>query len=218
MASVTPSVNTRRGIVLFGGQGSRSLFCPTSLSAIEEDLTTSPAASILLSKCHVAFLQEISSLSKEEKQILGLDLDLFAHARSLLSVRGEHSEHAVLEATALCLHQLLHYLGEVERADTTFDSYFNDILETTGFCAGLVSAVVVASSRNIGQYLAFGVEAFRLSFWIGYRTMIRSFTFSGEGSLDATWSLVISGLDQAKVEDTISGIHAHVRCHFGLFR
>ena len=213
MASVTPLMDTRRRIVLFGGQGSRSLFSPASLSTIEEDLTISPAASILLSKCHVAFLEEISSFSKEEKQILGLDLHLFGHASSLISVQGDYQEHAVLEATTLCLHQLLHYLGEAERAGTTFDSYFNDILETTGFCAGLISAVVVASSKNIGQYVTFGVEAFRLAFWIGYRTLVRSSTFGGNHSLDATWSLIISGLDQAKVEDTINSVHAHVRCH-----
>ena len=206
-------MDVRRRIVLFGGQGSRSLFSPASLSVIEEDVATSPAVSILLSKCHVAFLEEISNLSEEEKRILGLDLHQFGHARSLLSVEGEDQEHAVLQATTLSLHQLLHYLGEAESHSTTFDVYFNNILETTGFCAGLVPAAVVASSRTIGQYITFGVEAFRLAFWIGYRTLVRSLTFSGKQSLDATWSLIISGLYQAKVEDTISGVHAHVRRH-----
>lgn len=205
-------VNVRRRIVLFGGQGSRSLFSSATVSMIEEDIATSPAVSILLSKCHVAFLEEISSLDEEAKQLLGLDLSLFSNAWSLLSVEGEYQQHAVVQATTLCLYQLLHYLGEAERQSAAFETLFNEILETTGFCAGLIPAAVVASSRNIGQFIAFGVEAFRLVFWIGYRAMIRSLKCSGKQSLEATWSLVISGLDQAKVEKSISGVNAYVRC------
>ena len=206
-------MESKRRIVLFGGQGSRSLFSPASLSVIEEDIATSSAPSILLSKCHVAFLEEVSSLNEKEKHVLRLDPHRFAHAHSLISVKGEDQEHAVLQATTLCLHQLLHYLREAERQSTTFDAYFNDILEATGFCAGLVPAAVVASSRNIAQFITFGVEAFRLAFWTGYRTMIRSLECSGKQSLGATWSLIISGLEQAKVEDAMSGVKAHVRCH-----
>lgn len=210
MASEAPSLDIKRRIVLFGGQGSRRPFSPASLSVIEEDIATFPALSILLSKCHVAFLEEISSLNEEEKRALRLDLHRFSHARSLLSVEGENQEHAVLQATTLCLRQLLNYLGEAERHNTAFDVYFNEILEATGFCAGLVPAAVVVSSSDIGQFVKFGVEAFRLAFWMGYRTMVQSLRFSGKERLDATWSLIISGVDQAKVEGTISGIHAQV--------
>ena len=204
-------MDSKRRIVLFGGQGSRSLFSPVSLSVIEEDIATSSASSILLSKCHVAFLEEISSLDEEERHALHLDLHKFGHARSLISVKGEDQEHAVLEATTLCLHQLLHYLREAERQSSTFDAYFNDILETTGFCAGLVPAAVVASSRNTAQFITFAVEAFRLAFWTGYRTMIRSLEFGRKKSLGATWSIVTSGLSQSKVESAIAGVNARVR-------
>ena len=204
-------MDTKRRIVLFGGQGSQSLFSPISLSVIEEDIATSSAPAILLSKCHAAFLEELSSLDEDEKRVLRLDTQYFAHAQSLVSVQGEYQEHAVLQATTLCLHQLLHYLRESERQSTTFDAYFNDILEATGFCAGLVPAAVVASSKSIAHFITFGVEAFRLTFWTAYRTMIRSLEYSGNQSLGATWSLVISGLDQAKVENAMSSVHAHVR-------
>ena len=179
---------------------------------IEEDIATSPAVSILLSKCHVAFLEEISSLEEEAKESLGLDIRLFSNASSLLSVNSGYQEHAVLQATTLCLYQLLHYLGEAERQSATFDNLFDEILEITGFCAGLIPAAVVASSRDIGQFITFGVEAFRLVFWISYRAMDQSQKYGGKQSPDTSWSLAISGLDEAKVRESIAGVNAHVRC------
>ena len=200
MSTASPSVKYRRRLVLFGGQGSPSPHSLPTISAIEHDITTSsPSISILLSKCHIAFLEELSSLSQESKQYLGLDVSRFNTVSSLLPKRSEYFDHALIQATTLCLYQLIHYLADVERRNATFDIYFDQISETTGFCAGLIPAAVVASSRTVEEYTIFAIEAFRLAFWIGYRAMIRSKSCTGGQEGEATWSLVVSGAKRREV-------------------
>lgn len=211
MSTASSPEKYRRRVVLFGGQGSRSQSSSSTVSAIEDDITTSPSVSILLSKCHVAFLEEISSLDQGSTQSLGLDLPRFNTVSSLLPKEGEYSDHALIQATTLCLYQLLHYLAEVERRNATFDKLFDQISETTGFCAGLIPAAVVASSRNVEEYTTFAIEAFRLTFWIGYRAMMRSINLTEGQTGDETWSLVISGAKRSEVEDCLAEANARVR-------
>ena len=124
-------------------------------------------------------------------------------------MEGDYLEYAVIQVTTLYLLQLLHYLGEVESQSAAFEMLFDEVLEITGFCAGLIPAAVVASSISLS--FTFGVEAFRLAFWIGYCAMTQSQKYKKRHSPDATCSLVISGLDKARIEEFVNDVNLHVR-------
>ena len=154
-------------VVLFGGQGSQSLFSPLSAKLTEQVTNSSAAAAILLSRCHAAFLEDISSLYTTVRKTSGIDPIHFHNSKDIITPREQYHTHGVIQATTICLYQLLHYLAEAERLNASFSSTFCRLLETTGFCSGMIPAIVVASSKTEEEFQRFGVEAFRLAFWIG---------------------------------------------------
>lgn len=190
-------------IVFFGGQGSPALFSPLTATAAQKDAETCVSGLVLVSKCHAAFLEELSSLDRETKQLLGIDIAHFYALQDFLVPTKDYHCHGLVQSTTLCLYQLLRYIAEIERSGTGFGSSLNQILETTGFCAGLIPAVVVAASDTAEKFVRFGVEAFRLSFWIGCRATATSRSRETNQLLEPSWSLVVLGLDREQVAERL---------------
>ena len=197
-------------LVLFGGQGSHCIFSPSTGSTAEEDARSTSAGSILLSRCHAAFLQEIASLDAHSQHLLAIDPAMFSSSRDLLKPDAQYHTHAVLQATTICLCQLLHYLAETQRGDESFKNSFDRLRETAGFSSGLIPAMVVARSHDLDAFMNSGVEGFRLAFWIACRSHFWGLKINASNPVsdavdsEATSSLVIRGLSPGQVEERLS--------------
>ncbi len=192
-------------VILFGGQGSSSLFSSQGALAATNDVKSSVAAAILLSKCHAAFLEEVQGLGIARSEVFGDECDFFNSPEKLLAPDATYHDNPIIQGTTICLYQLLRYLANVRGSELEFKSAFQKILETAGFCSGILPAAVVASSRTVQEYVDFGVEAFRLAFWTGYRSTLYCQKILGRRWKELPWSLVVMGLNEdqmlAKVED-----------------
>lgn len=201
MAIFAQSVLRQRNtIVLFGGQGSSSLFSCSAVAAAENNCKTSLSASILALRCHTAFLEEYGSLHAQERQVLGIDIQQFQNLGSLLNPGPEYHRNGLVQSTTICLYQLIQYVAELERSSQDNGHLANQIFETTGFCSGLISAAVVASSQNSADIIRMGTEAFRLAFWVACRTVIEGQAQIGTRSHHGMWSIVVRGLNRSQIE------------------
>ncbi|PCD27864.1 hypothetical protein FGRA07_03003 [Fusarium graminearum] len=196
-----------RRVVLFGGQGSRSIFSSSATSIAEQDAQSSTAGIILLSKCHVAFLREISSLDVQSRLILAIDPVSFPTPRHLLQTADKYHTHPVLQATTIYLCQILRYLSHALQQDDTFEHCFERIEATAGFSSGIIPAAVVACSSTIDEFVVCAVEGFRLAFWVAYYSFRWSLLLAEKNghstSQDATMSLATRGLSRTQVEQVL---------------
>ncbi|KAK5653768.1 hypothetical protein OQA88_7925 [Cercophora sp. LCS_1] len=196
--------------VLFGGQGSPSIFSPGASATAEADAKSTQVGTILLSKCHAAFLEEIASLDQGSKDVLAIDTTHFTSPLDLLKPLEKYYTHPVLEATTIYLCQSLHYLAESHRHGQSFHDFFLGIEETSGFSSGLLPATVVARSPTEDDFVSSGVAAFRLTFWIGLRTFFWEIKAISHGQdvantdPEATLSLVVRGLSKTEVQERLS--------------
>lgn len=198
-------------VILFGGQGTRALFSSSTAQTIQKDVYQSSAVSALVSQCHAAFLQEIASLDSDTKHVLDLNDTEFHDIKHFLGPSPKYRRNGLIQATTICLYQLVHYLAETERSHGTFASALEDVLEVTGFCAGLITAAVVAASNSVAQFQKFAVEAFRLSFWVGCRTAIAGRKGLNQQSEEGSCLLVVSGLSHEDVTRRLEEFRGKVR-------
>ena len=196
----SPALSKRR-VLLFGGQGSSSLFSSSAASCAENDARSSVSGSVFLSRCYAAFLAECRSLDTRTKELVGLHPSQFTSLGDFLKPPPQFHNNGAVQNTTICLYQLLHCLAEMERSSLVLDSPTDQVLETTGFCSGLIAAAAVASSNSSSELIKFGVEAFRLAFWIGCRAVVKSKEHTEPQTLQAPYSLVVFGLNQAEVEE-----------------
>ncbi|KAL9583818.1 MAG: hypothetical protein Q9212_002491 [Teloschistes hypoglaucus] len=204
MASEPHQIERQRDrIILFGGQGSSSLFADAAIAAAKESCKNSVAAAILVSKCHASFLEELRSLDPHEQKLVGIESSHFINQHDFLSPPLAYHRNGLIQSTTICLYQLLRYLVELEQPalDNGFSS--EHILEATGFCSGLISAAVAASAVTSSDVVQFGTEAFRLAFWTACRTVLEGQKQTMVSEEDESWSLVVMGLNKAQVEDRI---------------
>ncbi len=155
---------TEHCLMLFEGQKSSFIFSPSAAATAEKDARSASADSILLSRCHAAFLQEIASLDARSQHLLAIDPALFSFPRDLLKPIAQYHTHAVLQATTIYLCQLLHYLAETQRVDEPFENSFDRLRETAGFSSGLLPTTIVARSRSLNDFVTSEIEGFRLAF------------------------------------------------------
>lgn len=189
-----------------------STFAPETSTFLNEFISSSVAASLLLSKCHSAFLEYVNSFDQNIGASLEIDPADFLYAASLIHPKARYHQNAILEATTLCLHQLLAYIAQTEKISTDFSTAFENVHETTGFCAGLLVATVVASSETIDQFIKFGVEAFRLSFSLASQLMLHCRLVAGDESLTHPWALVVHGIDLVELEGVLDILKGSVSC------
>ncbi|KAI0470409.1 hypothetical protein GGR56DRAFT_149086 [Xylariaceae sp. FL0804] len=205
--------------VIFGGQGSPSVYSPSAATTAERNVQSSSSCSILLSRCHAAFLQDIESLDAQSQHVLSIDTAHFSSPDDLLRPSEHYHTHAVIQATTIYLCQVLHFLGETQRGDASFEDSFDRLHETAGFSSGLLPATIVARSSTLDEFVASGIEDFRLAFWIAYRSHLACL---GAGTTppgdihekpEATSSLVIRGLSLSQVESRLAQHAEKLRDH-----
>ncbi|KAF4332180.1 polyketide synthase [Fusarium beomiforme] len=203
-------------LVLFGGQGSQSIFSQNAANTAEQDAYSTIAGSILLSKCHAAFLGEIASLDAESRKLLVIETDYFIAPRNLLRPAEEYHIHPVLQATTVYLCQVLRYLTDILEGNETFEDSFNTLEATAGFSSGMIPAALVASSPNIDDFVSSAVEGFRLAFWIACRSHFWILAISAKSANgdsnhvdpEVTLSLATRGVSKAEIEQTLRGVNA----------
>ncbi|KAJ3918687.1 polyketide beta-ketoacyl-synthase [Lentinula edodes] len=200
-------------VPIFAGQGSTP---STHSSYINSTIRRSQhgLCATLLTICHEAFIDELSSLSALELTQAGVDPNDFRSPETLLTMWMSRFPHnALISSSALVLMQLLQYLSFVERFGAENGSLrpFADLLighskssvGILGFSSGIVSACVVASSNSAKSYLSFALEAYRLALWIGIRCQLYRF---GTSNADTTlpWSVVFLGISTEEAQEAIS--------------
>lgn len=199
-------------VPIFGGQGSRSLFSDRSITLASQDAQTHTGA-VLLSECYRAFLAELDSLEAEERRSLGFGVTDFLRSDSLVKVPSELQNNPIIHGTTLCLFQLLRYLGHVDASCGSFEDAAKDVLESAGFCFGVLPAAVVSASKTSLDFITYGVEAFRLAFWIGMRCMAfaKSLAVGPEDvTSDHSWSLVLVGVGKEEALKKLQDFHKEV--------
>ena len=192
-------------IILFGGQGSPSLFSHAAVAVAEHNCKASVSAATLASKCHAAFLEEYASLSTQEHQVLGIDIHKFHHLDNFLHPRQEYHRNGLVQSMTICLYQLIQYVAVVEAEVSIVGNgcFTEQIMETTGLCSGLIPAAVVASSQSLSDVVRFGTEALRLSFWTACRSILEGRKQNQTLTDDDAWSIVVKGLSRSQVEQRL---------------
>ncbi|KAI4086904.1 MAG: hypothetical protein LQ344_007169 [Seirophora lacunosa] len=203
MSSPRSSTTKYHRVVLFGGQGSSTVFSAGTASASAEIIKRSTAAAALLSRCHLAFLEELADVDQHTPEGIGIEAGSFNHVQHLLFPPSMYHQNGLIQATTLVLHQLLHYLADIEDSNASFTATFDLLLEASGLCSGLLPAVVVSCSATPQDFVTNGVEAFRLAFWIGCRASVASQTTFRvlPGQLPA--SLAVAGLSVGELEEKL---------------
>lgn len=192
--------------VLFGGQGSPSIFSPGASITAEADARSSSVATIFLSRCHAVFLEDITSLDPESRDTLGIDTSHFTSPRDLLQPPEWYHTHPVIEATTIFLCQTLHYLSTIHDDNESLRTLFDRLAEVSGFSSGILPAVVVARSPVEDDFMACGIVAFRLGFWTALRTLFFGLKNgpvedpAHRPDAESSRSLVIRGLTKTEVQ------------------
>jgi hypothetical protein len=196
-----------RKIAFFGGQGSKSAFSIDISNAALAYVKTSPVASLLLSACHAAFLEELLSSTAMYRLTTLDELSCYASPESLLTPKDTHKTSPVIQGVSLCLSQLLSYLRHAESESTaaaTDLSCANGAMlqwsEVVGFCSGMLPAAAVATSRTIDEYIEASRQIIRLAFWIGFRVSIFCEKLAGPHWRQMPWSMALFGISQDFME------------------
>lgn len=209
--TMTRAVNEHR-LVLFGGQGSATIFSLNVIASAEQEVRTVNACSILLSRCHASFLEEIASLDTKSRQTLDITTSVFNSPLDLLNPPVQYHTHPVFQATTIYLCQLLRYLSDIIEQDESYEGLFDRLQATAGFSSGILPAAVVANSKTLDEFVASGVQGFRLAFWIACRTLfwtVKTTENDGDDAgefldSEATLSLVTRGLSKVQLEQRLS--------------
>ncbi|KAH7919227.1 putative polyketide synthase [Leucogyrophana mollusca] len=203
-------------VPVFAGQGvaASGLVQARQQAALD---AKSPLGTMLLTSCFEAFGTELSALSSAELQESDISSLDFTEPGSLLSPSPRYAQNPIISGTSLLLVQSLRYLSFVLKGaeDMKSPTYFQDTLNTNikhdigvlGFSSGIIPACAVGASQNTLMYMCHTVEAFRLAFWIGLRSLqFRKSALREIGELDPAlpWSLVCVGLSKASMQDRIS--------------
>ena len=210
MTTTQPVMTSSHRVILFGGQGSSSLFSAATAHHIEDDVQRCAAGALLLSKCHAAFLEDCFSLDVESRKIIDINVADFHDRRAFLIPKQSLHANPIIQATTICLYQLLHYLVEVDRSGLNPKDLTDQILETTGICSGLLPATVVAASKNVESFILFGVAAFRLAFWIAFRSVRYGRVVVPKARMGKPWSLVVIGLSRSELEERLEKLEEQV--------
>ncbi|KAJ3928286.1 MAG: polyketide synthase [Lentinula lateritia] len=210
---MSPLSRQRLLVPIFAGQGSTP---STHSSYINSTIRRSQhgLCATLLTICHEAFIDELSSLSAQELTQAGVDPNDFRSPETLLTMWMSRFPHnALISSSALVLMQLLQYLSFVEQFGAENGSLrpFADLLighstssvGILGFSSGIVSACVVASSNSAKSYLSFALEAYRLALWIGIRCQLYCFGTSDADTV-LPWSVVFIRISTEEAQEAIS--------------
>ncbi|KAG1882765.1 polyketide synthase [Suillus subluteus] len=199
-------------VPLFPGQGSSAGALALALQQALRDIR-SPSGHLLLTACHEAFRAEVLKLSRDELNETHISLVDFEEATSLLSSSSLCQNNPIISGISLFLVQALRYLAH-------FSSAPDHSLGVSGFSSGIITACVVGASTSVFTFMSNAVEAFRLAFWIGVRSMqyrTRELQSAlGFPDTGLPWSVVCVGLSRADVLGFISDFETKNDCNSSL--
>ncbi|KAJ7634563.1 putative polyketide synthase [Roridomyces roridus] len=191
-------------IPLFAGQGSSASTMARARTQALQDAQEAEGRS-LLRACFEAFHAELTSL--DSLDIDGRDFD----SPDSLLLNHKYEGHPILSGTTLFLVHTLRYLRFVSEASGS-KSPFADALTRVGgagilgFSSGILPAVVVAASGDLGSFIAHAVQGFRVAFWVGVRaSMFRAKSLQQHASDEenAPWSFVVLGMGRVAAEELL---------------
>ncbi|KAF8881857.1 beta-ketoacyl synthase [Infundibulicybe gibba] len=180
------------------------------------EYASSSSGSILLSACHAAFHEELSTLTPSELGLLEIRLSDFKETVAVLFQQGKRYRTSLLiSSTSQFLQQCLRYLAFVEGRGASNSSLtpFSDVLKRNlqhnvgilGFSSGILSACIVGTSFSSITYISRVVEGYRLLLWINIRSHLTPQSISG-----ITYSSCAFDLDKTCAEEIIDGINPFV--------
>lgn len=189
------------GLLLFvlDGQGIPS---STSLQTIQTAAldATSPLGSSILLACHQALVQDLDSLTSDERIVTGLGSANVASPETLLELPRYYPHDAIVANIHLYLIQVLRYLAC--NRDATAPSVQCTCM--LGFSSGMLAASVIACAKDIPTFVSYAVGAFRLGFWLGLRVQQHMYEAStGLAHDNLAWSLVSFGSTRTEIQDAI---------------
>ncbi|KAI9656849.1 MAG: Type I Iterative PKS [Bathelium mastoideum] len=181
---------------VFAGLGSDVLFSKLSFDASACDALL-PESQLLLQACHTIFHAEVTHAIRSG--ILSHDIDLqdFDTLTKLLSPNERYHRNVVVQHTTLYLSQILRYLGQLQQ--------HGELLEVASFCAGLLPAAVVSTSRNSIEFLSRAQDLFYVSVWLGIRSESyrRSYLARHACKPSLPWSVVVDGINAERANEII---------------
>ncbi|KAF9631050.1 conidial yellow pigment biosynthesis polyketide synthase [Lasiodiplodia theobromae] len=191
-----------RDILLFAGQGSSS-FGPDHVNTRTADiLASSHTANSFLKACHEALITELDTLDDNDKRSLPDDMrSSFNTPESLIDPPSRLCSNPVVQGTTLFIHQMLEFIA--------YESALNsppELVETSGFCSGVLAAIVTASSLSprSPDFVDTAVHAYRLSFWIGLRNGLFCRRVIGGSRDGSSWSLTVLGMPAHELEGLVN--------------
>ncbi|KAG1727831.1 polyketide synthase [Suillus lakei] len=209
-------------VPLFPGQGSSSGALALALQQALRDIR-SPSGHLLLASCHEAFHAEVLKLSGDELNETRISLVDFQEATSLLSSSSLYQNNPIISSISLFLIQALRYLAHFSGSPTEPNgrsTFADHSLGVTGFSSGIITACVVGASNSVLTFMSNAVEAFRLAFWIGVRSVQHRTkelqSASGFPDTGLPWSVVCIGLSRADVLGFISDFESKNDCNSSL--
>lgn len=203
----TRKMHDLKRIILFAGQGSPKLFSEQAASTAASIVRSNSLASILLSKCHAALLQELHTLNQDTRQRISLDINSFLSSENVLKPDHRYHNNPVIQSTTICVHQLLEFLSFVQTHGPDTQSTLDAVSETAGFCSGVFPAIVVAASRSSEEYVHYGVAAFRAAFWLGVRSSLYCQKVLQGFTNDLPWSMIVTGLKRHEVQKKLDSFN-----------
>lgn len=188
-------------ILLFAGQGSRTVFSDTSSKTLIQKVEQHRGASEVLERCHQAFLQDLSTFTNHEREILTEeDEKLLPTPEDLIRPPTSLAENPVIQACTLYLHQILEYVLYATSEDG--EEITKTLSESAGFCSGILPSLVIAvdAATESPLFLKHVVGSFRITLWIAIRSAVFSKAMAGSAWRDLPWSLVVAGIAREELE------------------
>lgn len=190
-------------ISVFGGLGSDIIFSDTTRNQANQD-ARSLEGQLLAETCHKVFLEEIRLASSQAVGATGIDLNDFRRPHDIIQPCQRYHHHPIVQHATLSLLQLLRYQNH---GFSSLRSNTRGTVAVSGFCAGLFTAVAVATAQSPLQYLARAEECFRAAVMLGIvceqaRRKIKLFQSRHP------WSLVVANIEEEDMLQLISAYSA----------
>ncbi|KDQ09291.1 hypothetical protein BOTBODRAFT_148243 [Botryobasidium botryosum FD-172 SS1] len=209
--------SVKDNLVVLNGQGAPPA---ASLQANQAALQCSklPLGNVLLAACHAALLEELDTLSYEQLAQGAVALHDFQEPLSLLAGSSKLQSNPIFASINLCIQQLLLFLACEDSCAGSYVSSAANHRGVLGFSSGALAAAAIACSHSIPSYLFYAVQAFRLSFWIGYRSLLFRRSLLAElPTHDApaalSWMLIVIGVTYSDVRLAIDRFNCKQHSH-----
>lgn len=191
-------------IPVFGGLGSDLIFSDNIRSQGIQD-ARSLEGQLLAETCHKVFLEEIRLASSPVDGATAIDLNDFRRPHDIIQPCQRYHHHPIVQHATLSLLQLLRYQNH---RLTSPHSNTQETVAVSGFCAGLLTAVAVATSKSPLQYLARAEECFRAAVMLGIVCDQTRRRTTKPLQTRSPWSLVVGNIGEEDILQLISNYSA----------